>query len=131
VQDVQGPNFRAERATINVVKDGRAWRDLYPEKRLYLASNSPATEMAIDGRFLRDLFITLGEERSQGAWSMTIHIKPFVRWIWLGAIFVALGGVVAVTDKRYRRFRLKQAAMDQADNIRRDRPAGGAAAGTA
>ncbi|MEX1197434.1 MAG: heme lyase CcmF/NrfE family subunit [Pseudohongiellaceae bacterium] len=124
VEGLRGPNYNAQRATINVVKDGEAWMDLYPEKRLYLASNSPATEMAIDGRFLRDLFITLGEERSQGAWSMTIHIKPFVRWIWLGAIFIALGGIVAITDKRYRRFRLKQAAMDQADNTRRQPPAG-------
>jgi len=106
---VEGPNYIADEATINIVKDGRHLRDLYPQKRLYIASNSPATQMGIDGRFLRDLFVTLGDPRTGGAWSMTIHVKPFVRWIWLGTIFIAIGGVLAVTDKRYRRFREKQA----------------------
>ncbi len=115
VRDVQGPNYIADEATIEVVRDGEHWQYLYPQKRLYLASNSPATQMAIDGRFLRDLFITLGEPRSGGAWSMTIHIKPFVRWIWLGTLFIAAGGILAVTDKRYRRFRARQAEKREAD----------------
>ncbi|MGM0632444.1 MAG: heme lyase CcmF/NrfE family subunit [Pseudomonadota bacterium] len=131
VSEVEGPNYIADEAEITVTKDGEHWRDMFPQKQLYLASNSPATAMAIDGRFTRDLFITLGEPRgNSGGWSMTIHIKPFVRWVWLGAILIALGGVTAVTDKRYRRFRLKQAAMDQASNRRRD-TTGGEATGTA
>lgn len=112
---VQGPNFIADEATINIVKDGRHLRDLYPQKRLYIASNSPATQMGIDGRFLRDLFVTLGDPRTGGAWTMTIHVKPFVRWIWLGTLFIAAGGIMAVTDKRYRRFRVKQAGKSGAE----------------
>src|SRR5690606_15944634 len=80
---------------------------LYPEKRVYTASLSPSTEMAIDSGFWRDLFITLGDQRESGAWSMTVYVKPFVRWVWLGAILMALGGLVAVTDKRYRRLKVR------------------------
>jgi cytochrome c-type biogenesis protein CcmF len=64
--------------------------------------------MAIDAGFLRDLFITLGEAKEGGAWSMTIYIKPFMRWVWLGSIFMALGGIIATRDKRYRRLRRRQ-----------------------
>ena len=65
--------------------------------------------MAIDAGLLRDLFITLGEEKEGGAWSMTVYVKPFVRWIWLGAIFMALGGTIAAGDKRYRSMRRREA----------------------
>ena len=68
--------------------------------------------MAIDAGFLRDLFITLGEEKEDGAWTMTVYVKPFVRWIWLGAIFMAIGGTLAATDKRYRRLRQRKFARD-------------------
>lgn len=105
---VQGPNFIADEATMRVIRDGTYLRDLYPQKRLYIASGSPTTQMGIDGRFLRDLFITLGEPRESGAWSMTIYVKPFVRWIWIGTLFIAFGGILAVTDKRYRRFKVKR-----------------------
>ena len=64
--------------------------------------------MAIDAGFLRDLFITLGEQKEGDSWSMTIYVKPFVRWIWLGAIFMTFGGILAAADKRYRRLRRKQ-----------------------
>lgn len=64
--------------------------------------------MAIDAGFLRDLFITLGEQKDGGAWSMTIYIKPFIRWVWLGAILMALGGILAAADKRYRRLRIRR-----------------------
>jgi cytochrome c-type biogenesis protein CcmF len=64
--------------------------------------------MAIDAGFLRDLFITLGEQKEGDSWSMTIYVKPFVRWIWLGAIFMTFGGILAAGDKRYRRLRRKQ-----------------------
>jgi cytochrome c-type biogenesis protein CcmF len=108
IRPVEGPNFIADEATINIVRDGQHLRNVYPQKRLFVASNSPATKMGIDGRFFRDLFVTLGDPRSGGAWSMTIHVKPFVRWIWLGALLIAAGGIMAVTDKRYRRFRARQ-----------------------
>jgi cytochrome c-type biogenesis protein CcmF len=83
---------------------------------------SPSTEMAIDAGFTRDLFITLGEERESGAWSMSIYIKPLVRWVWLGAILMALGGVVAVLDKRYRRLKVK--TLEKAGGDAAGKPAG-------
>lgn len=111
-EHLNGPNYQAERATFQVLRDGKFVRELHPEKRIYVASRTPSTEMAIDAGFTRDLFITLGDERDSGAWSMSLYIKPFVRWVWLGAILMALGGVVAVTDKRYRRLKTKALAKD-------------------
>ncbi len=109
-EPVRGPNYNATEASFEVFKGGAFQRELNPQKRFYVASGTPATEMAIDPGFFRDLFITLGDPRDGGAWSMTFYIKPFVRWIWLGCILMAMGGVIAVMDKRYRRFRVKQTA---------------------
>ncbi|MEX2131270.1 MAG: heme lyase CcmF/NrfE family subunit [Pseudohongiellaceae bacterium] len=106
---VSGPNYIGDEATIHVLKNGVEVRELHPQKRIYLASSSPSTEMAIDAGFLRDLFITMGELKEGNAWSMTIYIKPFVRWVWLAAIMMALGGFTAAFDKRYRRFRVRDA----------------------
>ena len=110
---VTGPNYIGDEATITVYHKGEFLRELHPEKRIYLASSSPSTEMAIDAGFLRDLFITLGERRDDVAWSMTIYIKPFVRWVWLGAIFMALGGLTAALDRRYRRLRVRDQKLAQ------------------
>ena len=84
------------------------WRTCIPELRVYLASGTPSTEMAIDPSLLRDLFVTPGEIRDNGAWTMTVYVKPFVRWIWLGAIFMALGATIAAADRRYRKLARKQ-----------------------
>jgi len=110
---VNGPNFVGQRAEISVQHNGEALTSLFPERRVYLASGSPSTEMAIDAGFLRDLFITLGEQKETGAWSMTIYIKPFIRWVWLGAILMALGGTLAAGDKRYRRLKQSKLAAEQ------------------
>ena len=104
-EEVRGPNYIADRASISVMKDGLDLGNLFPERRIYLATGTPSTEMAIDAGFIRDLFVTLGEEKDGGIWSMTIYVKPFVRWIWLGAILMALGGAIAAGDKRYRLLR--------------------------
>ena len=104
-EQIRGPNYIGDRANISVKKNGTDIGSLFPETRIYLATGTPSTEMAIDAGFLRDLFITLGEEKDGGSWSMTVYVKPFVRWIWLGAIFMALGGAIAAGDKRYRRLR--------------------------
>jgi cytochrome c-type biogenesis protein CcmF len=106
-EPVSGPNYVGEEATLLVNRNGEFLRELHPEKRLYIASSSPSTEMAIDSGFFRDLFVTLGESREGGAWSMTLYVKPFVRWIWLGAIFMMIGGVTAASDRRYRRLRAR------------------------
>ncbi|MDH3858200.1 MAG: hypothetical protein OEV07_09415, partial [Gammaproteobacteria bacterium] len=78
--------------------------DLFPEKRTYLVQTMPMTEAAIDAGFTRDLFIALGEPLDkEGAWAVRIYYKPFIRWIWLGAIIMAIGGLFAASDRRYRR----------------------------
>jgi cytochrome c-type biogenesis protein CcmF len=78
--------------------------DLFPEKRVYLVQTMPMTEAAIDAGLTRDLFIALGEPLDkEGAWAVRIYYKPFIRWIWLGAIIMALGGLFAASDRRYRR----------------------------
>jgi len=109
-ESIRGANYIGDRATFHVFKNGSYLEDLFPEKRLYTASGTPSTEMAIDTNLWRDLFITLGDRRDSGAWSMTIFIKPFVRWVWLGAIFMALGALVAVLDKRYRSMKVPSTA---------------------
>ena len=108
-EEIRGPNYIGDRADISVMENGSDIGSLFPERRIYLVSGTPSTEMAIDAGLLRDLFITLGEEKEGGAWSMTVYVKPFVRWIWLGAIFMALGGTIAAGDKRYRRVRGREA----------------------
>ncbi len=85
------------------MKQGEQVAVLYPEKRFYLVQRMPMTEAAIDWGFTRDIYVALGEPLNDGAWSVRVYYKPFIRWIWLGGLFMALGGLLAATDKRYRR----------------------------
>ena len=103
VRDVTGPNYRALRGEIDVFRNGQRMAQLTPEKRTYLSQNQPMTEAAIDPGFTRDLYVALGEPLGDGAWSVRLHYKPFVRWIWFGAVLMALGGICAASDRRYRR----------------------------
>jgi cytochrome c-type biogenesis protein CcmF len=102
VQDVMGPNYSAARGVFHVSKDGQETAVMYPEKRRYTAQNQVMTEAAIDTGLLRDLYVSLGEPLDDGAWSVRLYHKPFVDWIWGGCLIMALGGVVAVSDRRYR-----------------------------
>jgi cytochrome c-type biogenesis protein CcmF len=103
-QSVPGPNYQAEQGRVKVLKDGKEVTVLYPQKRIYQVQAMPMTEAAIDWGFTRDLYVALGEPLgSQGAWSMRIYYKPFIRWIWLGGLLMVLGGLLSVMDKRYRR----------------------------
>jgi cytochrome c-type biogenesis protein CcmF len=97
-----GPNFSADKGTVRVLDDGEQIAVLHPEKRLYSVQQSVMTEAGIDAGFTRDLFVALGEPLDNGAWAVRVHIKPFVRWIWLGALLMSLGGLLAASDKRYR-----------------------------
>ncbi|QGZ30522.1 heme lyase CcmF/NrfE family subunit [Stutzerimonas stutzeri] len=97
-----GPNFTSDKATIRVFEGDKQIAMLHPEKRLYTVQQMPMTEAGIDAGFTRDLYVALGEPLENGAWAVRVHIKPFVRWIWLGALLMSLGGVVSVCDKRYR-----------------------------
>jgi cytochrome c-type biogenesis protein CcmF len=83
---------------------------LYPEKRNYRAGGQIMTEAAIDAKLHRDIYVSLAEPLADDAWALRLQIKPFVRLIWLGALFVALGGTVAAMDKRYRRKRRSEKA---------------------
>jgi len=116
-RDVQGPNYRAARGEIEVTKDGRVISTLTPEKRFYPASQSTLTEASIDAGLTRDLYVSLGEPVAGGAWIVRVYVKPFVDWIWGGCLVMALGGLIAATDRRYRakvRERQAQAAFGAA-----------------
>ena len=98
----EGPNFISDRGTVRIFDDEKQIAVLHPEKRLYTVQQSVMTEAGIDAGLTRDLFVALGEPLGQGAWAVRIHIKPFVRWIWLGALMMGFGGFLAAADKRYR-----------------------------
>jgi len=97
-----GPNFRALRATVQVSHAGAPVATLHPEKRLYQSQGMPMTEAAIDAGWTRDLYVSLAESVAPGAWAVRLQVKPFVQWIWGGALLMALGGLLAATDRRYR-----------------------------
>lgn len=103
INQVQGPNYVANVGEINVYKNDRLQAQLAPEKRRYKSGGNMMTEAAIDPGFFRDLYVALGEPLNDGAWSVRVHFKPFVRWIWLGALLMAAGGLLAIGDKRYRK----------------------------
>jgi cytochrome c-type biogenesis protein CcmF len=99
---VPGPNYEATRGLVSVLKNGKSVRTMFPEKRLYHVQQMPMTEAAIDPGFTRDLYVSLGEPVGNDAWVVRIYHKPFVDWIWGGAFLMALGGILAITDRRYR-----------------------------
>jgi cytochrome c-type biogenesis protein CcmF len=101
-QPVSGPNYQALRGEVTITRGGQPVGTLYPEKRVYAVRTSPMTEAGIDAGWSRDLFVALGDELGNGAWSVRLQYKPLVRFIWLGAIVMALGGLLAGTDRRYR-----------------------------
>ena len=102
VELVPGPNYQAMRGTFTLSKNGATQAILYPEKRNYFSSTMPMTEAAIDIGLTRDLYVSLGEELGDKAWAVRVYYKPFVDWIWGGCLLMALGGILAMMDKRYR-----------------------------
>ncbi len=102
-RDVRGPNYVAARAWIDVSKNGEHVTDMYPEKRIYRVQRNPMTEAAIHARLAGDLYVSLGEQvENTKAWVVRVYAKPFVDWIWGGCVLMALGGLIAATDRRYR-----------------------------
>jgi cytochrome c-type biogenesis protein CcmF len=102
-RDVTGPNYRAAQGTIVVQREGGSEvAVLHPEKRIYLVQQNAMTEAAISTGPLRDIYVSLGEPVDGGAWSVRIYYKPFVVWIWAGCAIMALGGLLALSDRRYR-----------------------------
>jgi cytochrome c-type biogenesis protein CcmF len=114
VQDAQGPNYSAARGTIVVSKDGQEVARMFPEKRVYRVQSNPMTEAAIDSGIARDLYVSLGNAVEGKAWVVRVYYKPFVTWIWGGCVLMALGGLVAATDRRYRTVRREQESRSTA-----------------
>jgi cytochrome c-type biogenesis protein CcmF len=102
VDETRGPNYVAETATLTVLRNGEVIGALHPEKRVYPIQRMPTTEAAIDRGVTRDLYITLGDRQTNGGWAIRTYIKPFANWIWGGAIVMALGGLVSLSDRRFR-----------------------------
>jgi len=100
--DEQGPNYSARQGVFQVSKDGAAVAVMRPEKRDFASVGNETTEAAIDPGLSRDLYIALGNPLDQGAWSVRVQYKPLVRFIWLGGLFMMLGGLLAASDRRYR-----------------------------
>lgn len=110
---IQGSNYDATQATIQVKQDGKLITTLYPQKRHYVVSMMPMTEVGLYPSLFNELYVALGEpivaangKMSDDTWAVRVHVKPMVRWLWLGAIVMALGGLLAMMDKRYRLKRL-------------------------
>jgi cytochrome c-type biogenesis protein CcmF len=111
VSQVRGPNYTAAQARIDVTRNGKPVTTMYPERRMYPVAEQVMTEAAIHPGLTRDLYVSLGdaleepggkEGRKQGAWLVKVQHKPFVDWIWAGCLIMAIGGVCAASDRRYR-----------------------------
>ena len=109
IREAKGPNYQALVGDVDLLENGKIQRKLTPEKRIYPTFGMPMTEAAIDAGFLRDVYVSLGEPidraRLDGAWVVRVYYKPFVDWIWGGCLLMALGGLLAMSDRRYRTVR--------------------------
>jgi cytochrome c-type biogenesis protein CcmF len=108
-RDTAGPNYSAVQGIFSVSRDGMPYTELRPEKRTYRVRTNPMSEAAIEAGWGRDLFVALGEPLGEGAWSVRIQYKPLIRFIWFGCIVMALGGLLSISDPRYRPSRKENA----------------------
>lgn len=111
---VNGPNYVADEGHLIVSRDGEKLGELFPQKRIYEGHSNAMTDSSIDVKLSRDLYAALGEPLGDGVWSLRLYYKPMIRWIWLGCIFMALGGVLAVLDKRYKQKSYQRSADNAA-----------------
>ncbi len=122
-RDVMGPNYRAAQGTVVVKREGGGEvAVLHPEKRIYLVQQNAMTEAAISTGPLRDIYVSLGEPVDGGAWSVRIYYKPFVVWIWAGCAIMALGGLLALSDRRYRGVRRRDVEAGASRVVAATRP---------
>ncbi len=117
MQGVDGPNYKADQARFELRSEDRTLV-LRPEKRHYPARDMVMTEAAIDAGFFADFYISLGDPIGDGSWAVRLHSKPFVRWIWLGSLLMALGGLLAVMDRRYRLRRAERETTPGTNDLR-------------
>jgi cytochrome c-type biogenesis protein CcmF len=111
--EVQGPNYVAAEGLMEVTRDGKPVATMRPQKRIYRVQQSPMTEAAIDAGFTRDLYVSLGEPGERESWVVRVYYKPFIDWIWGGCVLMALGGLLAASDRRYRVARREPVKADQ------------------
>jgi len=102
VRQLEGPNYISTMAEMRVDRNGSEVTTLFPEKRIYPVANMPTTEAAIDNGVFRDLYLVIGDPQGNGGWSVRTFVKPFASWIWAGAIIMSLGGLLSLTDRRFR-----------------------------
>lgn len=102
VEEVEGPNYLSTTATMEVSRNGRAVTTLYPEKRVYPVQAMPTTEAALDYGLFRDIYLVIGDPQENGGWAVRGYWKPFANWIWLGSILMAAGGLLSLSDRRWR-----------------------------
>ena len=107
MKEVEGPNYSAQQGHLEVSKQGEKVADLYPQKRVYVAMGNPMpmTEASVDTNLIRDLYAAMGEPLGEKAWSLRLYYKPMISWIWLGCLLMTVGGILAVSDRRYRQKR--------------------------
>ena len=103
VEASEGPNYHSDRGHVRVFRGDREIALLHPEKRKYASGGMPMTEAGIHPALGGDVYVALGESLGNGAWAVRVQVKPFVRWIWLGALLMALGGFVTAIDRRFRK----------------------------
>ena len=102
ISKADGPNYAGGKAQVDILKNGKTEATLFAEKRFYTVSKMTMTEAAIDWGLTRDLYVALGESLGDGSWALRLYYKPFIRWIWLGGVFMAIGGLLCMFDRRYR-----------------------------
>jgi cytochrome c-type biogenesis protein CcmF len=115
VREVQGPNYTAAQGLVVLSRDGREVAQMRPEKRVYRVQQNPMTEAAIRTRITGDIYVSLGQPAQGDAWVVRVYYKPFVTWIWGGCVLMALGGLLAASDRRYRLARREQGATAVAE----------------
>ena len=102
VEGIQGPNYTAQRGEFTLFKDGVEIGTLHPEKRNYPVESMPTSEAAIDQNLWRDVYVVLGDKQNDGSWAVRSYVKPFTNWIWIGVFVLSFGGLLSITDRRYR-----------------------------
>ncbi|NNU43931.1 heme lyase CcmF/NrfE family subunit [Ramlibacter montanisoli] len=114
IGEYTGPNYLALRAAVKITRGDQEVTTMHPEKRMYTAQGMPMTEAGIDAGFTRDLYVSIGENLGGEAFAVRLQVKPFIDWIWGGAFLMAMGGLLAATDRRYRLARKEARAADAA-----------------
>ncbi|MDX2483320.1 MAG: heme lyase CcmF/NrfE family subunit [Pseudodonghicola sp.] len=102
VEQLRGPNYFTTMGTVVLARDGRVLTQLHPEKRVYPVAQMPTTEAAIDNGLTRDVYVVIGDQQADGGWTVRTYIKPFANWVWGGALLMALGGLLSLSDRRFR-----------------------------